>query len=53
VATAHHHCLATHPDISSHWCCVTPALCAVGTDEKGSEVEEWDYLNRFFRRFNK
>ncbi|KAL6760063.1 flagellar associated protein [Haematococcus lacustris] len=24
-----------------------------GLDDTGAEVEEWDYLNRFFRRYNK
>ncbi len=28
-------------------------LSSVGLDDNGNEVEEWDYLNRFFRRFNK
>ncbi|KAJ9525006.1 hypothetical protein QJQ45_005934 [Haematococcus lacustris] len=30
-----------------------PRMCAQGLDDTGAEVEEWDYLNRFFRRYNK
>lgn len=30
-----------------------PAMSAYGVDETGRIVEEWDYLNRFFKRFNK
>jgi len=30
-----------------------PRFSALGVDDQGEEVEEWDYLNRFFRRFNK
>lgn len=26
---------------------------SAGVDERGCEVEEWDYLNRFFKRYNK
>ncbi len=28
-------------------------LNAAGLDENGNEVAEWDYLNNFFKRFNK
>ena len=30
-----------------------PKLSSHGVDDNGKEVEEWDYLNRFFKRFNK
>ena len=30
-----------------------PPLSSYGIDEAGKVVEEWDYLNRFFKRFNK
>lgn len=28
-------------------------LSSRGLDEQGRSVEEWDYLNRYFRKFNK
>lgn len=28
-------------------------MSSFGVDEAGKVVEEWDYLNRFFKRFNK
>mmetsp|Transcript_30030 Transcript_30030/g.66514 ORF Transcript_30030/g.66514 Transcript_30030/m.66514 type:complete len:550 (-) Transcript_30030:342-1991(-) len=30
-----------------------PKFSSFGVDDAGKEVEEWDYLNRFFKRFNK
>eukprot|EP00798_Chlamydomonas_sp_ICE-L_P003323 gene3323-13354_t len=30
-----------------------PKFHSAGLDEEGNEVEEWDYLNRFFKRYNK
>lgn len=30
-----------------------PRFHSAGLDDVGKEVEEWDYLNRFFKRFNK
>ena len=30
-----------------------PPPSSSGVDEAGRDVEEWDYLNRFFKKFNK
>eukprot|EP00775_Hariotina_reticulata_P008068 gene8068-8263_t len=30
-----------------------PKLNTAGVDDEGRAVEEWDYLNRFFKRYNK
>uniref|UniRef100_A0A7R9W0W4 Dynein regulatory complex subunit 2 n=1 Tax=Chlamydomonas euryale TaxID=1486919 RepID=A0A7R9W0W4_9CHLO len=47
--------LQTEPSVSGEAAAEAgkPKLCSFGVDERGREVEEWDYLNRFFKRFNK
>uniref|UniRef100_A0A7S1SW74 Dynein regulatory complex subunit 2 n=1 Tax=Tetraselmis chuii TaxID=63592 RepID=A0A7S1SW74_9CHLO len=30
-----------------------PTLSSYGVDDSGKVIEEWDYLNKFFKRFNK